>query len=188
MSSNNFAKSLSVESKKETNIDEATKKLSLKDSQALNNNNNNNNNNNIGINNNINENTKIPNIALNQIKTALGSFNTDEMSPTQINMFTVNYPLTSQQRQQITDKNYRFSKRRNSNIIDKQLVTNRRRSSQFKDLSSSLASSTGTNVISKSDSHQQQQQKTNDSIYDVLSYEGCMCIYFKIDFNVVPFR
>lgn len=174
MSSNNLIKSLSVETKKETNIDEATKKLNLNDSHPLN------------SDNSTNGNSKIPNIAIDKIKTAFGSFNSDEMSPSQINMFTVNYPLTSQQRQTITDKNYRFSKRRNSNIIDKQLVANRRRSSQFKDLSVTLASSAGANVISKSDSHhQQQQQKTNDSIYDVLSYEGCTFKYFNIEFNVV---
>ena len=171
MSSNNLIKSLSVETKKETSIDEATKKLNLNDSHPL------------TSEISTNGNTKIPNISINQIKTAFGSFNSDEMSPSQINMFTVNYPLTSQQRQSISDKNYRFSKRRNSNIIDKQLVANRRRSSQCKDLSITLA---GPNLISKTDSHhQQQQQKTNDSIYDVLSYEGCTFNYSKIEFNVV---
>ena len=79
MSSNNLIKSLSVETKKETSIDEATKKLNLNDSHPL------------TSEISTNGNTKIPNISINQIKTAFGSFNSDEMSPSQINMFTVNY-------------------------------------------------------------------------------------------------
>lgn len=164
-SANQYTKSISVEPKsdskttKETNLDEIMMK-------------------------NLNMNTAViasspplsslANHPILQLGSVINSSLPDSnLSPTQVNMLTVSFPMNPQQRQKISERNYRFRESRRNSYIDKQ-SNSKRRSSQQKEFNNSLSSSTGSNILNKNEP--QQRQRTLDSVYDVMSND-CMILF-----------
>lgn len=102
-----------------------------------------------------------PNAQLANLKSIIyGQYDSGTASsPTQANMLTINFPITNQQRQQISDRTYRSREsRRNSNIIEGPKHNHRRRLSQQKD----------SNTVFPN-----QRQRTLDSVNDVASNDDC---------------
>ena len=93
--------------------------------------------------------------------------NAGNETPTKLNMRTVHFPITPEQRQSISDETYRFrDPRRNSSLIDK-----KKRQLSQKD-------STNMSTLSN---NEKPREKTLDSIYDVSSNIDCNLIYKKKD-------
>ena len=119
-------------------------------------------------------------------------------SPTELNMLTVSFPISPEQRQQVSERTFRYS--RLSSITDQPSRLERRRTSYQQGvlLNSQLSSSNASSVFQKSvgagsasETPQQQQvphqqpqqrQKTVDSIYDVVSNADCNGTHNRIWF------
>lgn len=96
-------------------------------------------------------------------------------SPTQLNMLTVNFPIMPQQRQRISDRNYRSREsRRNSTILEGSRQS-KRRLSQQKDLNASFPSPHST---SKGEG---QRQRTLDSVNDF----DCILLFLEFNLNIL---
>lgn len=108
-----------------------------------------------------------------QLKTQLSELNTGNMSPTQLNMLTVSFPIGSEQRNKITERSFKSKNtRRNSTLIDRQTIQ-KRRSSKTDTNNTSLTSSTGSILFQKYSSVEKIRQKTHDSMTDAISNADC---------------
>jgi hypothetical protein len=106
--------------------------------------------------------------------------NADEsMSPTEMNMLTVHFPLTPQQRQKISEKSYLSRDSRHSmSSNEKTYLTNKRRMSQPKEFTISTGATNSLNRIREKG--YLSRQRTNDSANDALSDADCMIYYLNL--------
>jgi hypothetical protein len=100
--------------------------------------------------------------------------NADEsVSPTEMNMLTVHFPLTPQQRQKISEKSYLARDSRHSlSSNEKMYYSNKRRMSQPKEFTFSTGANNSLNRIREKG--YLSRQRTNDSANDALSNADCM--------------
>jgi len=97
----------------------------------------------------------------------------ESISPTEMNMLTVHFPLTPQQRQKISEKSYLSRDSRHSlSSNEKMYLTNKRRMSQPKVETFSTGANNSLNRIREKS--YLTRQRTNDSANDALSNADCM--------------